>query len=112
ITGSGARANNGGWEPVVRSLNLVTEFSQRLEKGRLWPLVHPWYSVHSVNSLPKANHGRQKSRRRAGIADKNFQRFFRRASVWNFAAQTIDSNCPVARLLRVRLDFNLKTKVL
>ena len=80
-----AAVDDGG-QFVVRRLHAMPELAQRLEERRLRTLVHPGDAAQAVNALAQADQRRQKARRRARVADEDFQRLLRCPGVRNCPA--------------------------
>ncbi len=91
---------------VVRRIDPVTQFAQRLEQRRLRPFVHPRHAVQPIHAFAETNHRREKPRRRARVADEEFHRLFDRSAARHFPALPIDRDRSVARLRWIGCDVH------
>ena len=59
---------------LIFRFDAIAQFAQRLKQRRLRTFVHPRHAVQPINAIAQTNERRQKPRRRARIADEQFQR--------------------------------------
>ena len=72
--------------------------------------MHPFHAVNTVYPVAKADQGRQKPRRRAGVANENPQRGLQCSAAGNFASPAPDNDRAVAKLLGIFSNLYFKTQ--
>ena len=98
-------------EAIVRRTDLVAELAQRVQEGGLGPVMHPGTSFQSINSMSQADQRAEKTRGRAGIADKERQRGASRSGIGNGAPAPFNGNQAIRGFLGIALDLAGETQL-
>ena len=88
------------------ALHAVAQLAQRGEERGLRALVHPGHTAEAIHAVAEADHRREEARRRARVADEEFQRLRCRARTRETSTEAVHGDGAVAELGRVHLHVH------